>query len=83
VALTYNQPHHGLDSFALAVTSTLAGIAGEMNELFVTLFLFAEIEELLRRQRFDDIVHLGSQEAVPSTSLDGPMSRSPERNGCW
>jgi hypothetical protein len=29
----------------------------------VTLFLPAEIEELLRRQRFGDIVHFGSQEA--------------------
>jgi len=63
VALTYNQPHHALDSFAMAVTSTFAGIAREMGEPFVSFFLPAEIEELLRRQRLGDIVHFGSQEA--------------------
>jgi hypothetical protein len=34
-----------------------------MGEPFVSLFLVAEIEELLRRHRFGDIVHFGSQEA--------------------
>jgi methyltransferase (TIGR00027 family) len=63
VALTYNQPHHALDSFAVAVTSTFAGIASDMGEPFVTLFLPAEIEDLLRRQGFGDIVHFGSGEA--------------------
>jgi methyltransferase (TIGR00027 family) len=63
VALTYNQPHHALDSFAAAVTRTFAGMATDMGEPFVTLFLPAEIEELLRRQRFGDVVHFGSQEA--------------------
>jgi methyltransferase (TIGR00027 family) len=63
VALTYNQPHRALDSFAVAVTSTFAGIANEMGEPFVSLFLLAEIEELLRRQRFGDIVHFGSEDA--------------------
>jgi methyltransferase (TIGR00027 family) len=63
VALTYNQPHHALDSFAVAVTTTFAGIASEMGEPFVSLFLPQEIEELLGRQRFGDIVHFGSQEA--------------------
>jgi methyltransferase (TIGR00027 family) len=63
VALTYNQPHSALDSFAAAVTSTFAEIAREMGEPFVSLFLPAEIEELLRRQRFGEIVHFGSEEA--------------------
>jgi methyltransferase (TIGR00027 family) len=63
VALTYNQPHHALDGFAVAVTSTFAGIASDMGEPFVSLFFPAEIEELLRRQRSGDIVHFGPQEA--------------------
>jgi methyltransferase (TIGR00027 family) len=63
VALTYNQPYSALDSFAAAVTRTFAGIASEMGEPFVSFFLRREIEELLRRQRFTDIVHFGSQEA--------------------
>jgi methyltransferase (TIGR00027 family) len=63
VALTYNLPHHALDSFAVAVTSTFAGMANEMGEPFVSLFLPGEIEELLRRQRFGDIVHFEAQEA--------------------
>jgi O-methyltransferase involved in polyketide biosynthesis len=63
VALTYNQPHHALDSFAVEVTSTFAGMASEMGEPFVSLLLPGEIEELLRRQRFGDIVHFGAQEA--------------------
>ena len=63
VALSYNQPHHALDRFAVAVTSTFAGIASEMGEPFVTLFLPAEIGELLRSQRFGEIVDFGSEEA--------------------
>jgi methyltransferase (TIGR00027 family) len=63
VVLTYNQPPDALDSFSEAVTRTFSALAGQMGEPFVSFFLPAEIEELLRRQGFGDIVHFGSQEA--------------------
>jgi methyltransferase (TIGR00027 family) len=63
VVLTYNQPHSSLDSFSVAVTRAFAGIATEMGEPFVSLFLPAEIEELLRSHGFSGIVDFGAQEA--------------------
>jgi len=62
VALTYNQPHRVLDDSALRVTSTFEAIATELGEPFVSLFVPAEIEGLLRSHGFDDIVHFGPQE---------------------
>jgi methyltransferase (TIGR00027 family) len=63
VSLTYNQPHHVLDDMALQVTRTFGAIATEMGEPFVSLFVPDEIEGLLRKLGFDDIVHFGPQEA--------------------
>jgi methyltransferase (TIGR00027 family) len=63
IALTYNQPLDALDGMAAQVTSTFAGIATEMGEPFVSLFVPADIEELLRDHSFDEIVHFGPQEA--------------------
>jgi methyltransferase (TIGR00027 family) len=63
VALTYNQPRRVLDDISLQVTTTFEGIATEMGEPFVSLFVPDEIEGLLRNHRFDDIVHFGPEEA--------------------
>jgi methyltransferase (TIGR00027 family) len=63
VALTYNQPHHVLDSFSVAVTRAFAGMASDMGEPFVSFFVPAQIEQVLRSHGFADIVHFGAQEA--------------------
>lgn len=63
LVLTYNQPHHSLDDLSLQVTTAFAAIAAEMGEPFLSLFLPREIEELLRKHGFDEIVHLGPDEA--------------------
>jgi O-methyltransferase involved in polyketide biosynthesis len=63
VALTYNQPHHTLDDFALQVTRAFSLIASQMGEPFVSLFTEGEIEKLLRGHGFDDIAHFGAPEA--------------------
>jgi hypothetical protein len=81
LGLTYNQPHYALDSFAVAVASTLTEIAREIGEPFASLFLPTEIKELLRKQNFGDIVDFGRRRLGPSTSTDVPMLLAPERNG--
>jgi methyltransferase (TIGR00027 family) len=63
IALTYNQPRHALDDFALQVTSAFSAIAAEVGEPFVSLFVPDEIDELLQTHRFGNIVHFGTREA--------------------
>jgi len=63
VALTYNQPHRVLDDISHQVTSTFQANATEMGEPSVSLFVPDEIEDLLRKHGFDDIVHFGPEEA--------------------
>jgi methyltransferase (TIGR00027 family) len=63
VALTYNQPRHGLDGLSLHVTTVFSAIATEMGEPFVSLFVPDEIEELLRNHGFGAIAQFGPQEA--------------------
>jgi O-methyltransferase involved in polyketide biosynthesis len=63
VVLAYNQPRHSLDDLSLQVTSAFVAIATEMGEPFVSLFLPGEIEELLRKHGFDEIAHVGPDEA--------------------
>jgi methyltransferase (TIGR00027 family) len=63
VALTYNQPHDALDRFSLAVTSAFAGMASDMGEPFLSFFVPAQIDEVLRSHGFADIAHFGAEEA--------------------
>ena len=63
VVLTYNQPDRVLDDHAVRVTSALRSIAAGFGEPFVTLFTPDEIDALLRRRGFDEIEHVGRDEA--------------------
>jgi O-methyltransferase involved in polyketide biosynthesis len=44
--------------------AALAGIAATMGEPIVSMFVPSEIERLLRDHGFDDIVHIGPEEAL-------------------
>jgi methyltransferase (TIGR00027 family) len=63
VVLTYNLPREALRGMAESADAVLRGIVTEMGEPFVSLFHPNEIEELLREHGFDEVVHLGPEEA--------------------
>jgi methyltransferase (TIGR00027 family) len=64
IVFTYNQPLDAIDEFSAAVSSTfIESFATKWNEPFISFFMPAEIEELLRRHGFDDIEHFGPDEA--------------------
>jgi methyltransferase (TIGR00027 family) len=63
VVLTYNLPKHALRGMGATTDAAVAGIAAEMGEPLVSLFLPHEIEQLVRDHGFDDIVHFGPEEA--------------------
>jgi methyltransferase (TIGR00027 family) len=63
VVLTYNQPDSVLDEHAVRVTSAMRSIAAGFGEPFVTLFTPHEIDALLREHGFDEMEHIGRDEA--------------------
>ena len=63
VVLTYNLPKDALQGMGESTERVLTGIVTEMGEPFVSLFLPAEIEELLHDRGFGQIVHFGPDEA--------------------
>jgi methyltransferase (TIGR00027 family) len=63
VVLTYNQPDRVLDDHAVRVTSAMRSIAAGFGEPFVTLFTPDEIDALLREHGFDEMEHIGRDEA--------------------
>jgi methyltransferase (TIGR00027 family) len=63
VVLTYNQPDRVLDNHAVRVTSAMRSIAGRFGEPFVTFFTRDEIDALLREHGFDEIEHIGRDNA--------------------
>jgi methyltransferase (TIGR00027 family) len=63
VVLTYNQPDRVLDDHAVRVTSAMRSIAAGFGEPFVTLFTRDEIDALLREHGFDEMEHIGRDEA--------------------
>lgn len=64
LVMTYNQPRSALQDFDADVTAAFSGIATDLGEPFVSLFVRDEIEDLLRRHGFDEIVHVGPQQAL-------------------
>lgn len=64
IALTYNLPPAALRGMGLAVETTLGSIIAELGEPVVSRFEPAEIERLLRELRFENVVHVGTEEAV-------------------
>jgi methyltransferase (TIGR00027 family) len=63
MVLTYNQPDRVLDDHAVRVTSAMRSIAARLGEPFVTLFTRDEIDALLREHGFDEMEHIGRDEA--------------------
>ena len=63
VVLTYNQPDQVLDDDAVRVTSAMRPIAAGFGEPFVTFFTREEIDAKLREHGFDEIEHVGREEA--------------------
>lgn len=63
VVLTYNQPDRVLDEHAVRVTSAMRSIAAGFGEPFVTLFTPGEIDALLSEHGFDEMEHIGRDEA--------------------
>jgi methyltransferase (TIGR00027 family) len=63
VVLTYNQPDRVLDDHAVRVTSAMRSIAAGFGEPFVTLFTREEIDDVLRGHGFDQMEHVGRDEA--------------------
>ena len=63
IVLTYNQPDCVLDDHAVRVTSAMRSIAAGFGEPFVTLFTRDEIDALLREHGFDEMEHVGRDEA--------------------
>jgi methyltransferase (TIGR00027 family) len=63
VVLTYNQPDRVLDDHAVRVTAAMRSIAAGFGEPFVTLFTRGEIDALLRVHGFDEMEHIGRDEA--------------------
>jgi O-methyltransferase involved in polyketide biosynthesis len=64
IVFTYNQPLDAVDEFSAAVSRTfIESFATKWNEPFISFFMPAQIEELLRRHGFDDIEHFGPDEA--------------------
>lgn len=64
IVLTYNRPRSALQGLGLATETTLATIATEMGEPFVSLFEPAAIEQLVLELGFDEIMHFGPEEAI-------------------
>ena len=63
VVLTYNLPKDALRGMGQSTERVLTGIVTEMGEPFVSLFLPAEIEELLHDRGFAGILHFGPEQA--------------------
>jgi methyltransferase (TIGR00027 family) len=63
VVLTYNQPPAALTSNDAKITGTMAGIAAQLGEPFISRFLCAEIAELLHYHGFGEITDFGPDEA--------------------
>ena len=63
VVLTYNQPPAALTSSDAKITGTMAGIAAQLGEPFISRFLRAEIAELLHYHGFGEITDFGPDEA--------------------
>jgi methyltransferase (TIGR00027 family) len=64
IILTYNRPVSALQSGEAVTARTLRQITQEMGEPFISLFEPAEIEQLLLKMGFVDIVHFGPDDAV-------------------
>ena len=64
IILTYNRPVSALESAEAGTARTLRQITQEMGEPFISLFEPAEIEQLLLKIGFVDIVHFGPTEAA-------------------
>lgn len=64
LVLTYNLPREALRGMGATTDAALAGIAATMGEPIVSMFVPDEIERLLRDHGFDDIVHIGPEEAL-------------------
>lgn len=63
IALTYNLPQSALSDLGLAIEPTLRKITAEMGEPMISLFTPAEIDQLAREIGFDDVEHIGPDEA--------------------
>lgn len=63
VVLTYNQPDRVLDDHAIRVTSAVRSIAAGLGEPFVTFLTRGEIDALLRKRGFDEMEHIGRDQA--------------------
>ncbi len=63
IVLTYNLPKDALSGIGAETDAALASFAADVGEPFVSLFLPAEIEELLRSHGFGDVDHFGPDEA--------------------
>ena len=63
VVLTYNQPPAALTSSDAKITGTMAGIAAQLGEPFISRFLRAEMAELLHYHGFGEIIDFGPDEA--------------------
>jgi methyltransferase (TIGR00027 family) len=63
VVLSYSLPKDALDGMGASISAVLTSLATELDEPIISLFLPAEIEQRLRDHGFDDIVHVGPDEA--------------------
>jgi methyltransferase (TIGR00027 family) len=64
VVLTYNQPLSALSGFSAEVAATFSGLAGELGEHFVSVFLPQEIERVVAAHGFVDVCQFGAEEAL-------------------
>jgi methyltransferase (TIGR00027 family) len=64
LVLTYNLPTDALRGMGATTDAVLAGIAAEVGEPFVSRFLPDEIERLLHDHGFEEVVHVGPEEAL-------------------
>jgi methyltransferase (TIGR00027 family) len=61
--LTFNRPPSALGGLGLATETALRGIVSDIGEPMISVFEPVEMEELLRAEGFDRIVHFGPEEA--------------------
>jgi O-methyltransferase involved in polyketide biosynthesis len=62
VVLTYNQSGAAVQGVAAQVSAAFVGIATETGEPFLSRFLPAEIDQLLRRHGFGDTADFGPED---------------------
>jgi methyltransferase (TIGR00027 family) len=64
IVLSYNLPLPALRVLGVADENVLARIAAELGEPFVSVFEPVEVERLVLRHGFEDVVDVGQEEAI-------------------